>query len=201
MHSPRNQRGSMRQNIRARSRNGFTLIEILVALILIALLLGAVVPAVLNQVSKGDTNRIIEDLDAVTAGMQTFRMDVKRWPGDLEDLIFAPTAASSSVDADIDGVGYSTGMVAKWDGAYLDGVSLDGNNGLATGADGTIQNDFDVGGTFLLNTEPYITITVNGLPSSQVEAVDIAVDGEANSSTGRVHTSGTSLFYLATPKR
>lgn len=197
MHSPRNQRGSMPQNTRALGRGGFTLIEILVALILIALLLGAVVPAVLNQVTKGDTNRILEDLDAVTTGMQTFRMDVKRWPGDLEDLI----SAVSTTDTDIDADPYTQGMVNKWDGAYLDGVSLDGNNALVTGAEGTIQNDFDVGGAFKLNNEDYITITVNGLPLSQVAAVDVAVDGAVNSSTGRVHTSGTSLFYLATPKR
>jgi prepilin-type N-terminal cleavage/methylation domain-containing protein len=191
----------MPQNTGARRQGGFTLIEILVALILIALLLGAVVPAVLNQVNKGDTNRILEDLDAVTAGIQTFRMDVKRWPGDLEDLIFQPTAASSTADADIDGTAYSAGMVAKWDGAYLDGVSLDENDALVTGGEGMIQNDFDVGGAFALNGEDYITITVNGLALSQVEAVDVAMDGSATSSTGRVHTSGTTLYFLATPKR
>lgn len=183
----------------AHRRGGFTLIEILVALILIALLLGAVVPAVLNQVTKGDTNRVLEDLDAVTSGMQTFRVDTRRWPGDLEDLITAPTPNASSTDADIDGGPYTQSMVNRWDGSYLDGISLDNENALATGAEAKILNAFSAG--FTLNDETYISIGLDDLPDSQMDAIDVAVDGATNSSTGRVRISGTTLYYLATPKR
>lgn len=184
----------MPQNL-AGSRSGFTLIEILVALILIALLLGAVVPAVMNQVTKGDTNRVLEDLSAVTSGMQTFRMDVKRWPGELEHLI----TTISTTDNDIGGNAYTQGMVNKWAGSYLDGVSLTPSSTLITGAEGEIQNAFQ--NTLTLNNEAYMTIVVANLPESQRQAIDVAVDGAVGASAGRVHVSGTDLYYLATPVR
>lgn len=189
----------MRQIGDARPDRGFTLIEILVALILIALLIGAVVPSVLNQVTKGETNRLLEDLDAVSTGMQTFRVDVNRWPGDLEDLIFRPVAGSST-DLDIDDSQYTTGMVNKWAGSYLDGVELTASGTLITGADGVIESDFD-DDSYTLNGEKYVTVTVTGLPASQVSAIDVAVDGETDAAAGRIRTSSTIVYFLATPKR
>lgn len=180
-----------------RSREGFTLIEILVALILIALLLGAVVPAVMNQVAKGDTNRVLEDLDAVSTGAQTFRMDVRRWPSELEHLV---TTISTSDNMLGDGGGtYTTGMVNRWDGAYLDGVSLTPSSTLLTGADGAIQNAFST--AFQLNSETYLAVAVSDLPASQRTSIDVAVDGAASDTLGRVRVSGTDLYYLATPIR
>lgn len=182
----------------AGSRSGFTLIEILVALILIALLLGAVVPAVMNQVTKGDTNRVLEDLSAVSTGMQTFRMDVRRWPGELDQLITS-ISTTSSTGTDINGDTYSTGMANKWAGSYLDGVTLTPSSTLITGAEGEIQNAFQ--NSFTLNDEAYMTIVISKLPESQQDAIDVAVDGVVDDATGRVRVSGTDLYYLATPVR
>lgn len=181
-----------------RSREGFTLIEILVALILIALLLGAVVPAVMNQVTKGDTNRVLEDLDAVSTGAQMFRMDVRRWPSELEHLV---TKISTSDNMLADGGGtFTTGMVNRWDGAYLDGVTITASaTTLMTGGEGEIQNAFST--AFPFNSETYLSIIVSNLPESQRTSLDVAVDGSADPLNGRVRVSGTELYYLATPIR
>lgn len=90
-------------------------------------------------------------------------------------------------------------MVNRWDGSYLDGVTLDSENALATGAEAKILSAFSDG--FTLNGEAYISIGVDDLPAYQIDAIDAAVEGATNSSTGRVRMSGTSLYYLATPKR
>jgi type II secretion system protein G len=84
-------------NMRKRTpgaRGGFTLIEVLVTLVLIALLVGVIVPSVINQLGAGEPTRVAQDLEAVRSGVKLFRVDVRRFPHTPEQLVIAPAKRS-----------------------------------------------------------------------------------------------------------
>lgn len=164
--------------MRRTSRGGFTLLEILVALVLIGLLVGTLVPAVLNQLSRGEVTRVIEDIGAVGNGVRAFRVDVNRWPGKLEDLMTRP----SSTAKDLNEIVYPSGLLARWGGPYLEHANIEGGQ-LETADGGLIQSDFE---SAQIDARDYLVVVVNGLSLGTAEAVDLAVDGEPDYTTGRV---------------
>lgn len=111
--------------IRAR-RTGFTLIETVVTVGLIAVLAAFVVPSVLKKADSADPVKVANDLNSISTAVQTFASDVKgALPGDLEDLTeplltnntcnsFNP-CDSTVTHADI----YTVQQVRLWKGPYL----------------------------------------------------------------------------------
>lgn len=179
----------------AGGRSGFTLLEILVALVLIGLLVGAVVPSVLNQVSRGEVNRVVEDLNSVANATKTFRVDVNRWPGSLEDLVTRPSSAA----LDVNGRAYQ-GLVNRWAGPYIEQGEID-VLGLATSMGGMIDPAF---GTADWGGEDFVVIEVTGLTTDNTDAIDLAIDGVADVANGKVRVDETTptapvLQYYATP--
>lgn len=169
------------------------------ALVLIGLLVGALVPSVISQLGRGETSRIVQDLDAVGEAAQLFRVDVARWPGDTEDLVVAPTAA----DEDINESTYPAGLLAKWDGPYFeDATKLTATGTVETAAGGIIQAAF---AKEALSARDYLVMNVQGLTAAQIAELDIAIDGTAGTSAGRVQQTGTAtepvLKYFAVPLR
>lgn len=98
-----------------RKRSGFTLPEVLVTVAIVAVLAAAVVPTVVNQMSKGEAGAAISDLNSLNAGITAFVTDTRRYPGDLEDLNTRPDGA----DAILGGGTYSTAAQNAWKGPYL----------------------------------------------------------------------------------
>lgn len=180
-------------NVVAAPRNGFTLLEILVALVLIGLLVGALVPSVLNQVSKGEVNRVAEDIGTIGDAAKTFRVDVNRWPGDLEDLVIA----ISSTDTDLDNSAYPAGLQSRWAGPYIEQGEILGDT-LVTAGGGVIRTDFE---RAAWGSEDFLRLQVTGLSASTVDDVDLAVDGEANIAQGSIRASASrdTLYFYATP--
>lgn len=188
------------------SRAGFTLMEILVALVLIGLLVGTLLPSVVSQVSRGEVNRVAEDLDGVLDAAKTFRVDVSRWPGDLEDLYSAPTTG----DAPVTGGSYPAGLAAKWSGPYFEAGALKGDT-LPTALGGVVVNSVTQtrwGG------KDFITLRVKNVVASDAQALSLQIDGDTvvtayssgttpNENAGRVRwvTGGgvDTLIYLGAP--
>lgn len=87
-----------------RKINGFTLVEILVVLAILALLVGLVGPRVMKQLggAKSDTARL--QIDDFGAALDLFYLDIGRYPNTqegLEALVISPA------------------NTPKWDGPYL----------------------------------------------------------------------------------
>jgi general secretion pathway protein G len=187
----------MQQKLLTGHNRGFSLLEILVALVLIGLLVGALVPTVLSQLGKGEVNRVVEDLQSVETAAKTFRVDVSRWPADLEDL----SNAISSTDSDINGDDYRQGHLGRWAGPYLEGVviAVEGDT-LGTAAGAFIQDAFEIE---TLNSQDYLTITVTGLTEAMIADVSEVIDGNEvvafDDTGGQIRASSTILYYLATP--
>src|SRR4051812_14478152 len=102
----------MRKNVR---RGGFTLPEVLVTITIVAVLAAVVVPAVLNQVSKGDTAALAGDVGALRTAISNFTTDTRHYPRTIGDLITKPAAG----DLDILGTAYGAAAVSAWKGPYF----------------------------------------------------------------------------------
>src|ERR1044071_2473051 len=107
-------------------RRGFTLIETIVTVGLLAVLAAFVVPSVLRKADSADPVKVANDLNSISTAVPQFVSDVKgAVPGDLEDLTepLLTNAACNSLNPcdstithrDI----YTIQQVRLWKGPYL----------------------------------------------------------------------------------
>jgi type II secretion system protein G len=184
-------------------RGGFTLLEILVAMVLIGVLVGALVPSVMSQLGKGEVSRVVEDLDAVGEATKLFRTDVQRWPQSASQLVTEP----SSGDADLYRKTIPDRLISRWGGPYLDQGALRGDS-LNTALGGAVIANFD---TLSWGGNRFLVVKVNEISVDDAKAISQVIDGDTlvRSATaddnGRVRwkagTSGSTpdtLVYLAT---
>lgn len=83
---------------------GFTLIELIVVVVIIGLLAGLVVPQFIRQEEKATTKAAKAQIELFGTALDTFRLDVGRYPTTQEGL-----AALNQKPASVD----------RWDGPYL----------------------------------------------------------------------------------
>jgi prepilin-type N-terminal cleavage/methylation domain-containing protein len=102
----------MSKNVR---RRGFTLPEVLVTITIVAVLAAVVVPAVLNQVNKGDTAGLAGDVDALRSAISNFTTDTRHYPKSIKDLVKAIDKDS----VDLFGTAYGAAAAAAWKGPYF----------------------------------------------------------------------------------
>src|SRR5881398_2325208 len=70
-------------------RRGFTLAEVLVTLAIVAIMAAVLLPALNQQIAKGDTGRLASDLTNIQTAAQAFLSDVHRYPATLSQLTTA----------------------------------------------------------------------------------------------------------------
>lgn len=210
------------------ARPGFTLVETLVALAILAVLAALVVPTVVRQMGKADPTRLAADLDNLQTAGGSFGVDVRAVPSDVEDLVARPDAG----DTDIRGQPYTDVQTRRWDGPYLDLGSAPSGRGqpaIPTGYGGTLYNGF-------LRVDPRdgsppgslsdhvdddcrpeetlaasgrsVAAVIEGLAEDEFQRANDEVDGEGESdaeatTTGKLRfhqDSGcTATFYLVNP--
>ena len=162
---------------RKRLSVGFTLAEILVALALMALLAAVLLPTVAGQIMKGDTGRVVQDLDAVRSGAERFLTDIRRYPGRYSDLSTAITTSGT----DVLGNAYPASVTSKWKGPYITKDTV--NASVETGFSGRITNVF---ARFTnTNAVQYLTVVVTGITGTDFDRIDEQMDGPSVSPAGR----------------
>ena len=99
------QAAKIQSNIAGRRTQGFTLLELLVVIVIIGLLAAYVGPKYFSQLGKSEVTVAKAQIEAFEKSLDTYRLDVGRYPsGDegLNALLTAPATAG-----------------AKWNGPYL----------------------------------------------------------------------------------
>lgn len=176
---------------RRRASKGFTLPEVLVTLAIVATLTAVLLPALNNQLSKGDASRVTNDLVAIRTAIGAFTSDVRRYPSALVQLKTAPLSSAT----DVLGNQLGSTLINRWRGPYLS-KDLNGSNAMPTGYGGVISSSF---GTVTYNGVPYLTISTTGLTEAEFNNIDQIIDETANSSTGQLTFDGTTVKWAATP--
>ena len=185
------------------ARAGFTLIEVLVTLVLVALLIGVIVPSVINQLDRGDPTRVASDLEGVRSGARLFRVDVKRFPYSIEQLTEAPNGGAAwDVVTDFNGATITTGLLDRWNGPYLEGSAVTDNlTTISTALGGAIEPVFRA--KTLAGTS-YLSVLVSGVTRANIQSISDIIDGDTVTTDddlgGRLRgIVGDTLVFLAVP--
>lgn len=75
------------KNQKKRLEHGFTLIELLVVMAIVAMLAVMVAPNVFRQQAGAMRDVAMSQISALEVALDTYRLDLGRYPSDLEDLI------------------------------------------------------------------------------------------------------------------
>lgn len=192
----------MKQRVNRTARAGFTLVEVLVTLVLIALLVGVVLPAVIGQLGTGENTRLQQDMEAVRSAGKMFRIDVKRWPSSLDQLVLQPDNWADSTD--INGVNIPGGLLARWSGPYLETGSItSATDSLHSGGGAAIRPGLR---KLTLESAEYWAMIVANVDTLRIQAMGLEIDGSENLETGRIRMfdvgndpADTLMQYHASP--
>lgn len=190
----------------ARGRRGFTLIETVVTVGIVATLAAVVVPQVVKQFDSADPTRTAEDLNSIKTAIETFGVNVRpHQPYDIEDLLNTVQVSTSAFDSTALGGRYSAADVANWNGPYL-GLSALNTAAqtsalITTGYGATIRNRlpaFDVGGTSVGGDTvdatsangDFVAVMIEGLSGAAFNTINELIDGPAESSVAQRRGEG-----------
>jgi general secretion pathway protein G len=110
---------------RAKLRRGFTLVELLVVIVVLAVLAAIVLPKFMNSSRRSKESALKSDLKVLRNAVSLFNADTGVFPKTLSDLssTTAPTAATAKgVDSTGTETSYSPG---DWHGPYIQDLPKD----------------------------------------------------------------------------
>ena len=168
-----------------RTTRGFSLVEILVALAIIAAVAAILIPGVANRVRQSESSSIAATLDALRAGILEYRADVRRYPTNLQYLSEQPANAE-----DICGRDVPAGFLANWKGPYVNRPITAA--GLKV-ADATIVDAISLSPlTFTATTSGELTIQVQEVDSAVARSIERGVDTTLDFATGTIRWTDVS---------
>jgi len=98
-----------------RRRQGFTLIEVLIVIVVIAILATLVIPRLMGAGRRAKEAQLRGNLKQIRDAIERFEATMAAWPPALADVM---AADGSAITADFDGNGGSVDRLA-YDGPYL----------------------------------------------------------------------------------
>src|SRR3954463_11831534 len=162
------------------SRRGFTLPEVLVTVTIVAVLAAVMVPAVINQVAKGDKPAVAEDFGAIRTAITTFAADTRHYPRNFDQLTQSTLAA-----ADSDVVG-STSLFGADAAAAFKGPYLPTSAGPHIGVTGGFYRDrFVLNGSLVCMADSSVA-GVSSVSKNVVYQADSALDNASGKLAGVV---------------
>lgn len=188
-----------------RIKRGFTLVEVVVTVGIVAALAAIVYPTVVKQFDSADPARAAEDLNNIRTGIEVFGVNVRpHQPHDLEDLANVITTAAP--DSTARGALYAASDVANWNGPYIalsvPPATAGGALVITSGFGATFSNrlplyDVDLnatGGdtiprTAALNAD-FLAVEVTGLSGSAFNAINELIDGPAENTAALRRRNG-----------
>ena len=163
------------------SRRGFSLIEILVALVVLALLGGILVPQLVNRLGRAEGSTLVGNLGALVTALHNFKNDLGRYPSQLVHLTTQPTAAATDLCGRT-----IPNVTTAWRGPYLQRAIRP--TGLQSGSS-TIQNAVTRSPTSTGSPPPgfgELLVSVTDVDNEVWRTVEAHYDGDASATTGAV---------------
>ena len=176
-------------------KRGFTLIETVVTVGIVAALAAVVYPQVVKQFDSADPSRAAEDLNSISTAISAFSVNVRpHQPADVEDLVFALRTVVAT-DSTALGARYSTSDSAAWLGPYLGASTTENVAGnatvITTGFDGAILNEFaryDINGADIATggeaetlanvaLAEFLAVQISGLSDAAFSTLNALIDG------------------------
>lgn len=177
-----------------RNRHAFSMVEVIVALLIMAALAAVIMPGVVRSMDRARVERGFEQLEGMAAGIIAFENDVNRYPSTLTMLASAPVAG----DDNSCGVDLNNGQRSAWAGPYLDrlvpapGVPV----GIGTALPALVR--ISLGGQ-----SANLLVVVNDVSEADALALDEMVDGDgAGAGTvqwGAIEADGFVTLTWVTP--
>lgn len=183
------------------TRGGFTLIEIAVALAIVAFMTALLLPVVGDRLNDAGASQMAVQLSNVQSAAESFNLDVGHWPRSISQLVDAP-GTGDAVRTDVFGATIPPGEAAAWRGPYLNVAALPGDS-IDLGRRGAIVSPFVVSNWA---GDDFFTIATRGVSRRDALRVSELVDGDTvltieARNGGRVRWEDGMLFYLAEPVR
>ena len=213
------------------NKRGFTLVETVVTVGIIAALAAVVYPTVVRQFDTADPTRAAEDLNNVRTGLEAFGINVRpNQPKDIEDLANPLTIAAP--DSTLRGALYTTTDLSNWRGPYialsLPATMASNDTAITTGFGAAVINRLGLFDTGIANggdtvatpnaaNAEFIAVRLKGLSGAAFNAINELIDGPLEVTpivrrhAGRFRCPGAAApldtdpcvdaYYLATPSR
>ncbi len=96
----------MKRGIQTGLQSGFTLVELLLVLVILALIAGLVLPGIIGKAEGAKVKAAASQITRISMSVETFYMDTGSAPDALEDLVNEP------------------GGVSGWNGPYIKNSAL-----------------------------------------------------------------------------
>lgn len=113
----------MRRAYLSRIGGGFTMLELLITLLLIAGLIAFVFPVLARQIETLGAPRLANDLSTIRTAIQVFNGNTRVYPNDIEDLVHRPSSTAgppAAGDRPLASSHYTQAEIGRWRGPYLD---------------------------------------------------------------------------------
>lgn len=176
-------------------RGGFTLPEVLVTVAIVAVLAAMVVPAVTQQISKGDAPAIKGSINGLQTAFTSFVSDVRKLPGEISQLQ-NPLVAGTDKDLGttaINGTAYTGPIASRWKGPYESSGNASGQVPMGLG--------WSTADTLYKTAAPaYVVVSLfkSGAVVTDAEDLDLLVDGVVNANAGLIRwVPGTPVTDLS----
>jgi prepilin-type N-terminal cleavage/methylation domain-containing protein len=182
-------------------RRGFSLAEILVAVVIVAVLAATVIPTIYGRLAASRSDAIVGELQGLQQGIMLFYRDIGKYPRRLDYLNALPAPATNGLD--LCGNNLTGRDTMNFRGPYVNRqiqmINLGAGNTkylLATGdsVDAMLTRTSQVisnGGT-----QQVLQISVYGPDQSTAEAVDKSVDGSIDGTTGLIQYVAAAPYVL-----
>jgi prepilin-type N-terminal cleavage/methylation domain-containing protein len=162
----------------SRDRSGFTLLELVVALVVMTILLGALAPEAIRRLTQGQSATLATDLRALDTAIRGYQSDTGRLPRRLSYLAAPPPAGARDA---CDGTLPAT---ARWRGPYLSRTISP--TGLQAG--GALIGDLLVREPATPTATRYGTLSVSAsrVDREVADQLEAAFDGDADPRGGTI---------------